>query len=67
MNPLVNAGFRIERLTDTKPVTRLREVDPDAFEKYSHKPTFMVIEAILPLRTARKRSGADEARAAASC
>ena len=48
MNPVVGAGFRIEQLTDTKPVADLRQVDPDAFEKYSRKPTFMVIEAILP-------------------
>lgn len=47
VNPVIGAGFRIEQLTDAKPVADLREVDPDAFEKYSRKPTFMVVEAAL--------------------
>lgn len=51
VNPVVAAGFRIDRLTDTRPTAALREVDPDAFDKYSRKPTFMVIQATaLPRR-----------------
>ena len=45
INPVIRAGFRIDQLTETKPVAALRAADPDAFEKYSVKPTFMVIEA----------------------
>lgn len=48
VNPVLRAGFRIERLTETRPVAELRAVDPDAFEKYSRKPTFMVVEAQRP-------------------
>lgn len=42
------AGFRIDRLTDAKPVAGLRDVDPDAFDKYNKQPTVMVIEATRP-------------------
>jgi SAM-dependent methyltransferase len=45
INPVLSAGLRIERLTETQPIAALRSIDPDAFEKYSRRPTFMVIEA----------------------
>ena len=45
INPVIRAGFRIDQVTETKPIAALRAVDPDAFDKYSVKPTFMVIQA----------------------
>jgi len=47
INPVLRAGFRLEGVTETKPIEALREVDPGAFDKYSRKPTFLVIEAQL--------------------
>ncbi len=45
VNPLLQAGFSLVRVTDTKPVGALKEVDASRFEKYSRIPTFMCIEA----------------------
>ena len=44
VNPVPQTGFRIHRVTETKPIAALRDLDPDAYAKYSQKPTFMVIE-----------------------
>ena len=48
INPLLAAGFRLQRLTDTKPISALRERDPEKYERTSRFPTFMVIEAVKP-------------------
>lgn len=45
INPVVEAGFQITRLTETKPIAALRDAQPAAYDKYSRRPTFMVIEA----------------------
>ena len=45
INPLVAAGFSIEKLSDARPVPALREVSPADFERYSLTPAFLVIEA----------------------
>ncbi len=46
INPLLQAGFILKYLFDTKPIKALKEKDPIRFEKYSKIPTFMCIEAI---------------------
>jgi SAM-dependent methyltransferase len=48
LNPLVEAGFNIRNLVETKPVDALKEIDPDKYDRYSKFPTFMVIEAVSP-------------------
>ena len=45
INPVINAGFRVERLTETKPVRELKDINPEKYERTSRFPTFMVIEA----------------------
>jgi hypothetical protein len=48
INPVVEAGSLIERLTETKPVAALRDAEPAAFDKCIRRATFMVIEAAAP-------------------
>ena len=48
LNPLVEAGFSIRKLIETKPVDALKEFDPDKYDRYSKFPSFMVIEAESP-------------------
>jgi len=45
INPVVAAGFVIEKVSDTKPVPALKQMSPELYERYSHIPTFMIIEA----------------------
>lgn len=48
VNPVLRAGFRLERLIEAKPIAELRELDRAAYDKYSHRPTFVVLEAMAP-------------------
>lgn len=45
INPLIQAGFQIRKLFDTKPVPELKDVSLVRYEKYIKTPTFMCIEA----------------------
>ncbi|OGR81088.1 MAG: hypothetical protein A2X32_09095 [Elusimicrobia bacterium GWC2_64_44] len=45
INPLVSAGFVVEKILDAKPVPALMEKDPELFAKYSRTPTFMIVVA----------------------
>lgn len=45
INPIINAGFAVHKIIETKPIDRLRDVDPIRYEKYRKSPTFMIIEA----------------------
>lgn len=45
MNPVVEAGFRLNRLHETKPIDALRHIDPAKYRKNSTHPTFMIIDA----------------------
>jgi SAM-dependent methyltransferase len=44
INPLLQAGYTIKQIFDTKPLAALQDKDPQAFEKYSRIPTFMCVE-----------------------
>jgi SAM-dependent methyltransferase len=46
INPVIAAGFTLKGIVETRPVDKLKEVDPDKFEKLSRQATFMVIEAV---------------------
>lgn len=43
INPLINAGFKILKIEDLKPIDALRTLDPYKFGKYSKLATFMCI------------------------
>jgi SAM-dependent methyltransferase len=43
INPLINAGFKILKVEDLKPIDALRTLDPYKFGKYSKLATFMCI------------------------
>ena len=45
INPVISAGFRLDRITETKPVPELKEINPEKYERTLRQPTFMVIEA----------------------
>ncbi len=45
VNPLLAAGFVLEKVIETRPVEALREVDPVEFEKYSRRPSFLCFAA----------------------
>ncbi|MEL6371115.1 MAG: class I SAM-dependent methyltransferase [Pseudomonadota bacterium] len=45
INPLLAAGFRLNRLHETKPIEALKDVDPQKYIRGSTFPTFMVIDA----------------------
>ncbi len=45
INPVINAGFRLDRITETKPVPELKDINPEKYDRTMRHPTFMVIEA----------------------
>lgn len=47
VNPLLAAGFQLERLAETKPTERFRELDPETYERVSRQPTFISVRARL--------------------
>lgn len=44
INPILEAGFQIQKVQDTKPIEALRAVDPERFEKYNRQPSFMIFD-----------------------
>ena len=47
MNPVIQAGFQLTKIVETKPIEALRKIDPRKYQKGSTFPTFMVIDAKL--------------------
>ncbi|HJQ67793.1 MAG TPA: class I SAM-dependent methyltransferase [Blastocatellia bacterium] len=45
INPLVAAGFRIERIVEPKPTEEFRRADPEEYEELSRQPCFLSIRA----------------------
>lgn len=45
VNPLIQAGFKINKVTDTRPIPELEAKNPERYAKYMKVPTFMIIEA----------------------
>ncbi|MEL6868536.1 MAG: class I SAM-dependent methyltransferase [Pseudomonadota bacterium] len=43
INPLLDARFQLERVTETQPIDALRKIDPRRYAKHSTFPTFMVL------------------------
>jgi SAM-dependent methyltransferase len=46
VNPLIDAGFALRRVMDTRPIEALREKDLEAYEKFNRMPSFMCLEAV---------------------
>jgi SAM-dependent methyltransferase len=45
LNPLVEAGFHIERILEPKPTPEFKEADPKHYEELSRQPCFLCIRA----------------------
>jgi SAM-dependent methyltransferase len=43
INPLINAGFKIKKIEDLKPIDALRTLDPFKFGKFSKLASFMCV------------------------
>jgi hypothetical protein len=41
VNPLLAAGFMLERVVEARPIEALREIDPVDYEKLSRRPSFI--------------------------
>ena len=48
VNPVLAAGFHLERLVEAKPTVAFREKDPETYERVSREPTFLCLRATLP-------------------
>ncbi|MFC5971503.1 class I SAM-dependent methyltransferase [Halomarina salina] len=47
VNPLLDAGFRLERVVEPEPTERFREALPEKYETVSREPTFLCLRAVL--------------------
>ena len=45
LNPLLAAGFDLERVVEAKPTERFREKAPETYERVSREPTFLCLRA----------------------
>jgi SAM-dependent methyltransferase len=45
INPLLEAGFRLERILEPRPTEEFREADPKHYEELSRRPAFLCISA----------------------
>lgn len=48
INPLLDAGLRLDRILEPKPTERFREVDPEHYEKLINRPIFLCVRAVKP-------------------
>jgi SAM-dependent methyltransferase len=46
INPLVSAGFAVERILEPRPTEAFKEKDPEGYEKLSRSPGFMCVRAL---------------------
>jgi len=46
INPLVRAGFTVERVLEPLPTQAFKETDPEHYEKLSRSPGFMCVRAV---------------------
>ncbi|ODR82034.1 hypothetical protein BG842_24995 [Haladaptatus sp. W1] len=47
LNPLLNAGFRLDRIEESRPTETFREKDPETFARVSREPTFLSVRAVM--------------------
>ena len=48
VNPLVETGFRVDRVVEPQPTERFRERRPERYETESRQPVFLCVRAELP-------------------
>ena len=48
LNPLVDAGFRLDRVLEPQPTEQFKETDPIRYEKCIRQPAFLCIKAMKP-------------------
>lgn len=48
LNPVMDAGFILDRIVETRPVAKYHEVDPEDAARYDRQPTFMCVRARKP-------------------
>ena len=46
LNPVLDAGFAVRRIVETKPIASLKEREPERFEKHNRVPTFLIVDAL---------------------
>lgn len=47
LNPLAEAGFRLDRIAEPRSTEAFREQRPDAYEQESKTPVFLCVRAVL--------------------
>lgn len=47
MDPMLDAGFRLERIVEAEPAERFREKDLETYERVAREPTFVCLRARL--------------------
>ena len=45
LNPVIDAGFRLERILEPKPTEEFRKADPEDYDELSRQPVFLCIRA----------------------
>ena len=45
-NPVIESGFRIDRVLEPLPAAEMEQVDPALYQKLSHRPAFLCVRAI---------------------
>ncbi|WP_266079260.1 class I SAM-dependent DNA methyltransferase [Haladaptatus caseinilyticus] len=47
LNPLLESGFRLDRIEESQPTETFREKDPETFARVSREPTFLSVRAVM--------------------
>ena len=45
LNPLMDAGFRLEKIVEPRPTEDFKQADPEGYEKLLLQPSFLCIRA----------------------
>ena len=43
LNPIAEAGFRLERILEPRPTENFKQADPEEYEKLLEQPVFLCI------------------------
>jgi SAM-dependent methyltransferase len=46
LNPLLAAGFRLERILEPQPIAQFKQADPEDYDKLMKNPSFLCLKAI---------------------
>ena len=45
LNPIIEAGFRLEKILEPRPTEEFKKADPEEYEKLLEQPSFLCIRA----------------------